>query len=150
MASSFTRTANSRHNNVTVFWWSPIDGTLKVVPLVNYKIRRRRLDCQRANWAADPFFADELEASLAAAQTDLRPFVQFIVWTGLRLEEMLELHWSDIDVGRRRVWIRRARTGRIEKCSVQFGKTQSVNLPTTMAEAPTSCDIKNLPSRHQR
>lgn len=92
-----------------------IDRTLVVDPLVNYKVRRRRLDRQRTKRAADPFFADELAAAIAKAQPDLRPFVRFNIWTGLRLEEMLELHWQDVNLAGKRIWVHRARVGRIEK-----------------------------------
>lgn len=92
-----------------------IDRVLSQDPLVNYKVRRRRLDRQRTDRAADPFYAGELAAAIANAQPDLRPFVRFNVWTGLRLEEMLELHWPDVDFARERVWVHRARVGRIQK-----------------------------------
>ena len=48
-----------------------IDRTLDEDPLVHYEVRRRRLDYQRPDRAADPFFAEELDAAIAAAQPGL-------------------------------------------------------------------------------
>lgn len=92
-----------------------VDRVLAEDPLVHYKVRRRRIDRQRTERSADPFFADELAAALAKAQADLQPFIRFNVWTGLRLEEMLELHWADVDRVRRRLHVHRARVGQIAK-----------------------------------
>jgi integrase len=93
-----------------------VDRVLAEDPLARYKVRRRRLDRERATPEPDPFEADELAALLAQAQGDLSVYIRFALWTGLRPEEMLELHWQDVDTTvHHRAWVHRARVGDIVK-----------------------------------
>jgi integrase len=93
-----------------------VDRVLAEDPLVRYQVRRRRLDRERATPEPDPFEADELAALVAQAQNDLAIYIRFGAWTGLRPEEMLELHWQDVDTTvHHRAWVHRARVGGIVK-----------------------------------
>lgn len=69
------------------------------------------------------------------AQADLQPFVRFNVWTGLRLEEMLELHWPDVDLARKqrlgRPRPRRTHRERPQDCrqrALRFAATESIHV----------------------
>jgi len=126
-----------------------VDRVLSEDPLVNYKVRRRRLDRQRTDRAADPLLAEELAAALAKAQPDLRPFVRFNVWTGLRIEEMLELHWADIDRVHHRVYVRRARVGQIAKGPKTAASERYVTLlPEALAALDEARALSYVASGH--
>lgn len=126
-----------------------VDRTLEGDPLVNFKVHRRRLDRQRSDRAADPFYADELMAAIAEAQPDLKPFVRFNVWTGLRMEEILELHWPDVDFSRERIWIHRARVGRIRKGPKTAASERYVTLlPEAIRALEDARELFYAPDRH--
>lgn len=129
-----------------------VERSLREDPLVHYKVRRRRIDKHRLaekGRSADPFLDDELTAAMLAAQPDLAPFVAFNVWTGLRLEEMFELHWGDVDRVRNRLWVHRARVGRVSKGT----KTPSSNryvtlLPPALAALDAAKALSYLQGGH--
>lgn len=58
----------------------------------------------------DPFTAAEQAAILRALPEQGRNMIQFALWTGLRTSELVALRWSDVDLTRGEVSIRRATT----------------------------------------
>jgi integrase len=58
----------------------------------------------------DPFNAIEQAAILEAAEGQIKNFIQFAFWTGLRISEQIALEWPDIDFHRRVVHINKAKT----------------------------------------
>ena len=51
------------------------------------------------------------------------PTIEFAVWTGLRVEELIEVKWTDIDESKGEIRIRRARTrGRVKEPKTWAGK----------------------------
>src|SRR5207247_2420081 len=50
---------------------------------------------------------DELRAFLAALPAEWRLFFEFLAHSGLRIGEAVALTWSDIDLGKKRVHVRR-------------------------------------------
>lgn len=66
--------------------------------------RIRRVKIQKK----DPRFlsAEEIGKVLAAARPDVRPMLQFMIFTGLRKGEVRYLEWSDVDLQHRLVHVR--------------------------------------------
>ncbi|NPT53572.1 tyrosine-type recombinase/integrase [Paraburkholderia elongata] len=54
----------------------------------------------------DPFSSEEQAALLCSAEPQMRNYLQFAIWTGLRTSELIALNWDDIDwqAGTVRVW----------------------------------------------
>ena len=108
-----------------------IDRILDEDPLVNYRVRQRRIDKQRRaskKGKADPFYDKELQLALKTAQPDLAVFVRFAIWSGLRLEEMFELYWADINLTRKEIRVQRARVRK----TVKVTKTPASNRIVTL------------------
>lgn len=58
----------------------------------------------------DPFSLEEQNAILAALVGQERNLFKFAFWTGMRTSELIALEWSDIDLNRQVVQVRRALT----------------------------------------
>lgn len=58
----------------------------------------------------DPFNAREQAAILEAANGQIKNFIQFAFWTGLRISEQIALEWRDIDFDRKVAHINKAKT----------------------------------------
>lgn len=63
---------------------------------------------------ADPFSAEEVRALLDATQGWERTLLFVLLYTGLRPNEALALRWSDIDLKRRHILVRRGLSRRVE------------------------------------
>jgi integrase len=64
---------------------------------------------------------EEITRLLVASAGDLREMVALTLATGLRLDELLHLEWSDVDVGNRLITVHRGRQG-----TVKSGKLRHV------------------------
>ena len=87
-------------------------------PLVGFSSPVRLVDKERRRVKtrdADPFLPAEIQKVCDIAQPDMAVFAQVNCWTGLRLEEMLELHIEDLDFHGGRIWVHRARVRLIVK-----------------------------------
>ena len=58
----------------------------------------------------DPFSPEEQQAVLSALSGQARNMMQFALWTGLRISELVALDWGDIDWLREEVMVSRAMT----------------------------------------
>lgn len=58
----------------------------------------------------DPFTPEEQAAILAQLPAQTRNYFRFAFWTGLRPSEQIALNWSDVDLTRRTVMVRKAIT----------------------------------------
>lgn len=58
------------------------------------------------------FRPDQARALVTAAAPHLRPMIVFLICTGARMSEALELDWSDVDLRGGRVAFRKTKTGR--------------------------------------
>jgi integrase len=67
-------------------------------------IRRDQMEVEQV----EVFTADEVDALLAAADAEFRPFVLTLARTGMRLGEALALRWEDVDWAARTVLVRRS------------------------------------------
>jgi len=72
------------------------DGMIEVNPLHGKKLRKR-LDSVAKVDGIDPFTEIEREAILANCSGQIRNFIQFSMWTGMRPSEIKALIWDDID-----------------------------------------------------
>ncbi|TDJ19412.1 MAG: hypothetical protein E2O65_04205 [Gammaproteobacteria bacterium] len=88
------------------------DEKIDTNPLRTFKAKKRQVDEMREldEDIVDPFTSDEINAILPYLNPQAANYVQFCVWTGLRVEEAIEVKWSDVDEDRRTIEIRRART----------------------------------------
>lgn len=91
-----------------------------IVPL-----RALMLHAHKRGWCAPPQFAvprqpqgrtrfftpDEVERLIAASAEHIRPLILFLVGTGARMSEALELEWRDVDLVGRRVIFWRTKSG---------------------------------------
>lgn len=92
-----------------------------IVPL-----RALMLHAHKRGWCAPPQFAvprqppgrtrfftpDEVERLISAAAEHIRPLILFLVGTGARMSEALELEWRDVDLIGRRAILWRTKNGR--------------------------------------
>ena len=62
----------------------------------------------REDRAPDPFTPEECAAILAHLKGPMVNYFAFAFWTGLRTGELLALRWGDIDLGGRRMLVRRS------------------------------------------
>ncbi|TDN62326.1 DUF3596 domain-containing protein [Paraburkholderia sp. BL10I2N1] len=85
----------------------------------------------------DPFSSDEQAQILALADPQVRNFLQFAFWTGLRTSELIALNWSDIDweAGVVKVWkaMTREARGKVETTKTAAGRRQVKLLPPAVA-----------------
>lgn len=75
----------------------------------------------------------ELQALLEEVALAWRPFVEFVAHTGMRIGEAIAVRWSDVDLGARRVHVRRRWfRGRFAPPKSAYG-VRSIPLSTGMA-----------------
>jgi integrase len=75
---------------------------------------------------------DEARALIAAVPIEHRLFVEFLLATGLRFSEAIALRWGDIDLGRRRVLVRRRAYRGIGEPKSRYSR-RDVPMSTAMA-----------------
>src|SRR5262249_4054248 len=80
------------------------------------------------------FTADEVNALIAAADPEFRPFVLLLARTGLRLGEALALRWEDVDWAARTVLVRRSTRHGITSVP-KNGKARRVDLSPQLSRA---------------
>ena len=86
------------------------EGLIRHNPAIGLRLPTRRADVDERGAAEEQVKAlteDELRALLAAVRDDWRPFVAFVAATGLRISEAIAVRWGDVDLGARRLTVRR-------------------------------------------
>lgn len=74
------------------------DDLIPTSPLERVALKKLlKQTAQKSKYEVDPLNADEVAALLAHARADERPFVQFLVETGLRTGEAIALTWGKVD-----------------------------------------------------
>ena len=94
-------------------------------PLADFKVTRRNVDKRRKleRDDVDPFDLGEINSALEELPPQAANYVTFAVWTGLRVEELIELKWTDVDLRNGAIRIRRARTrGQAKEPKTQAGR----------------------------
>lgn len=87
------------------------DERIERDPLSDFRVVARQVDKRRrAGAGPDPFTPDEIRAIVAELEPQAAHYALVGVWTGLRPEELIELHWTDVDFAAGVVKVRRART----------------------------------------
>ena len=72
-------------------------------------------DICQSDYVPDPFNRQEIQALLRVAEGQIKNWVQFAFFTGLRPSELIGLQWQDIDWHHKQIYIRRAVVERKEK-----------------------------------
>lgn len=74
------------------------DELISASPLERVALKKLlKQTAQKSKYDVDPLNTDEVTAVLNAARADERPFVQFLLETGLRTGEMIALTWGKVD-----------------------------------------------------
>ncbi len=76
---------------------------------------------------------DEQERLLAHCKEPLQPMVAVLLMTGMRLEEMTHLHWTDIDLTLRQITIQRGRSGTTKSGKIRIIPINNSLLPVLKA-----------------
>lgn len=63
----------------------------------------------------DPFSQEEIRAILDHCDGQVRNFIQFAFWTGMRTSELIALRWSDVDWSSGTIAVKRAKVRRVIK-----------------------------------
>jgi integrase len=100
------------------------DGVLRHNPALGVRISHPRppvaADAREQRRALDQ---EDLARFLAACPEDWRLFFELLAHTGMRIGEAIELRWKDIDLGRKRVCVRRQiYRGRVSDPKSRFGR----------------------------
>lgn len=93
-------------------------------PLLGFELKRVRL--VKTDDLIDPFTQDEMAAAYSKCESDEdRDFIEFWVWTGLRLQEIIALEWRDVDWIKGTIRIARAiREGRVKAPKTEAGERE--------------------------
>jgi integrase len=109
------------------------EGLIRSNPAAGVRIAQRveeHADAERAKALTE----DELRALVEEMPEEWKLLVEFLAQTGLRISEALALRWSEIDLGRRRVLVRRRlRGGSFGPPKSRYGR-RDVPLSTAMAQ----------------
>jgi integrase len=83
------------------------DGDLSANPAAGLRLATARPAMEDDADRAKALSEEELRGLVAEAAPEWRLLVEFLGHTGLRISEALALRWGDVDLGRRRVRVRR-------------------------------------------
>jgi integrase len=83
------------------------DGVVRTNPTLGVRVPRREAVDEEGEEHAKALTEDELGALIAAVPVEHRLFVEFLAHTGVRVSEGLAVQWRDLDLGRRRLMVRR-------------------------------------------
>lgn len=110
------------------------DGVLRHNPATGVRISSTRPTFTKdASAQRRALHGDELTRFLTAVPEEWRLFFELLTHTGMRVGEALELRWGDIDLGRKRVMVRRQiRRGVVSEPKSRFGK-RDIPLSTAMS-----------------
>jgi integrase len=96
------------------------EGLIRSNPCAGIRLAGRRPPGEEPADATRALTEDELARLIAETPEEWRLFVRFLAQTGLRIGEAIALRWGDVDLGTRRVKVRR----RIYKGTVDVPKSR--------------------------
>jgi integrase len=109
------------------------EGLIRSNPAAGVRIAQR-VEAEDVEGKAKALTDEELQALVEATPALWRLLVEFVSETGLRRSEALALRWSEIDFGRRRVFVRRRlRGGSFGPPKSRYGR-RDVPLSTAIAQ----------------
>lgn len=89
-----------------------------------------------SDYKIEPFNTEEKESIINNATGQLKNFIQFAFWTGMRVGEMFALTWDDIDFERKIVYINKSKSlGGIIKTTKTKAGIREVYLTPAASEA---------------
>ncbi len=92
------------------------DGIILTNPLGGVAIQKQiSKTAVNSDYEVEPFTEDEQDKIVNVAEGQLKNFIQFNFWVGLRISELIALKWSDIDIGNNIIHIQRAKVEGKEK-----------------------------------
>ncbi len=100
-------TLNRYHTSLSVVLREAVERGFAMENVAR-RVKNHRVEVHEVPYLGEP----EVRRILAAAPRDLRPILAILADTGLRRGELLSLAWSDVDIGRGTVLVRRSKTGR--------------------------------------
>jgi integrase len=104
---------------------------------INVRVDATDLSQLETKDTVDPFSSEEQALILALAAPQMRNYLQFALWSGLRTSELVALNWSDIDweAGVVRVWkaMTREAKGKVETTKTAAGRRMVKLLPPALA-----------------
>jgi integrase len=116
------------------------DGLLRSNPAAGLRLAQRRpeLDGQESEEQVKAMSEQELGQLLDAIEEQAPAWslcFRFLAWSGLRIGELIELRWSDVDLGERLVHVRRRYyDGRVGPPKSKYGKRR-LRLTPNLAQA---------------
>jgi integrase len=118
------------------------EGVLRSNPVAGLRLAQRRaetLDGEEATPEQVKAMSEQelakLLAAIARQAPEWRLFFDVLAWSGLRIGEMVELRWKDVDLGERIVHVRRRWfQGRVGPPKSRYGK-RKLKLPQELARA---------------
>ena len=126
------------------------DEVIDTNPMADFKTTLRKVDkALRKEDPIDPFTPEELRAVCKHLTAQAENYAVASVWTGLRPEEMIELHWADVDFGDNVINVRRARTrGEAKAPKTQAGKRQVKLLPPALEALKSQMQFTYMGKAH--
>jgi len=104
---------------------------LAIDPIAKLTVRRPPGIVKKS--VIDPFSTAEIDAILSKLEPQLANMVQFWVWTGLRVGEIIALTWADIDLDRKIASITQSARGKRRKApKTQAGRRDVKLLPPAL------------------
>jgi integrase len=99
------------------------DGLIRSNPAARLRLAHAVPVKEEQQEKAKALTEDELRQLIEATPDDWRLLVEFLAVTGLRISEALALSWADLDLGRRRVMVRRrVNAGKLAPPKTRFGR----------------------------
>src|SRR5262249_48884182 len=109
------------------------DGLIRSNPAAGLRIAQRVEQYDEPQ--AKALTEDELRALLGHLPADWRLFFEFLARTGLRIGEAIAMTWADLDIGRRRVHVRRRfYRGRYDAPKSRYGR-RTIPLSESLSQA---------------
>ena len=83
------------------------EGLIRANPAAGVRIAQATAEEQAEDERVKALTEEELRRLLAEIPSEWRLFFEFLAHTGLRIGEAIALRWSDVDLGQRRLLVRR-------------------------------------------
>lgn len=107
------------------------DGLITINPLDGIAVQKQiSKTAVNSEYKVEPFNEDEQKKILSVADGQIKNFIQFNFWAGLRISELIALKWTDIDFKRGIIHIQRAKVeNKIKTTKTKAGIREIFMLP---------------------